>query len=124
GANIVAAGRKPNGEVAGEIRSKGARTLEATCDVGDRASLEALREAVLREFAGVDILVNCAGRTFRKPTKDVGDEEWTGLLDTNLTGTLRACQAFYEPLKASGRGRIVNVASLASFIAFHEVAAY
>ncbi len=37
---------------------------------------------------------------------------------------MRACQSFYEPLKQSGRGRIVNIASLASFVAFHEVAAY
>ncbi len=45
-------------------------------------------------------------------------------MDINLTGVLRACQSFYEPLKASGRGRIVNIASLGSFLAFHEVAAY
>jgi NAD(P)-dependent dehydrogenase (short-subunit alcohol dehydrogenase family) len=42
----------------------------------------------------------------------------------NLTGTLRACQSFYEPLKASGRGRVVNIASLNSFVSFFEVTAY
>ena len=124
GADVVACGRRESGEVAEEIRARGVRTLAARCDVSDRASLDALRDAVLAEFGGVDILVNCAGRTFRKPTREVGDAEWNDLLDTNVTGILRACQAFYEPLKASGRGRIVNVASLASFVAFHEVAAY
>jgi NAD(P)-dependent dehydrogenase (short-subunit alcohol dehydrogenase family) len=121
---VVACGRRDGGPIAEEIRAQGVRTLEATCDVSNRASLDPLREAVLDEFDGVDILVNCAGRTFRKPTKDVSDTEWNSLLDTNVTGILRACQAFYEPLKASGRGRIVNVASLSSFVAFHEVAAY
>lgn len=124
GANVAAAGRRTSAEVAAEIRGRGVHTVEATCDVADRASIDALRDAVLEEFNGVDILVNCAGRTFRKPTRDVNDAEWNDLLDTNATGVLRACQSFYEPLKASGRGRIVNVASLSSFVSFHEVAAY
>ena len=68
--------------------------------------------------------MNAAGFTFRRPTAQVTEREWKELFDTNLTGALRACQAFHEPLKASGRGRIVNVASLGSFLAFREVAAY
>lgn len=80
-------------------------------------------DAVLHELQSVDILVNCAGRTFRKPTAEIDDEEWKGLLDTNVTGMLRACQAFYGPLKASQRGRIVNAASLSSFVAVQEVSA-
>jgi len=124
GANVVACGRRSGDKVTEEIRSRGVRSLDLTCDVSDRASLDALRDAVLDEFGGVDILVNCAGRTFKKPTAEVTDTAWNDLLDTNVTGILRGCQAFYEPLKASGRGRIVNVASLSSFVAFHEVAAY
>src|SRR5690606_31542342 len=50
--------------------------------------------------------------------------EWSGILDTNLTGILRTCQSFFEPLRASGRGRIINIASLTSFVQFREVAAY
>ena len=46
------------------------------------------------------------------------------LLDLNLNGVLRACQSFYEPLKRSGRGRIINIASLSSYVAFFEVAPY
>ncbi|XXY51664.1 SDR family oxidoreductase [Sorangium sp. So ce269] len=107
-----------------EIRARGVRSHEATCDVGDRASLDALRDSVVKALGGVDILVNCAGRTARKPTAEVGDAEWSSLLDTNVTGMLRACQSFYGPLRESGRGRIVNIASLSSFVAFHEVAAY
>jgi NAD(P)-dependent dehydrogenase (short-subunit alcohol dehydrogenase family) len=45
-------------------------------------------------------------------------------MDTNLTGMLRTCQSFHGPLKEGGRGRIVNIASLSSFVAFHEVTAY
>jgi NAD(P)-dependent dehydrogenase (short-subunit alcohol dehydrogenase family) len=70
------------------------------------------------------VLLYAAGYTFRKPTMEIQDREWSELLDTNLSGLLRACQVFYEPLKASGHGRIISVASLGSYMAFHEVAPY
>ncbi|WP_437302889.1 SDR family NAD(P)-dependent oxidoreductase [Sorangium sp. So ce388] len=126
GVHTVATGTRADRAraVTKEIRARGVRSHEATCDVGDRASLDALRDSVVKELGGVDILVNCAGRTARKPTAEVGDAEWSSLLDTNVTGMLRACQSFYGPLRESGRGRIVNIASLSSFVAFHEVAAY
>jgi NAD(P)-dependent dehydrogenase (short-subunit alcohol dehydrogenase family) len=79
---------------------------------------------VLQQFGQVDILLNAAGQIFRKPTITISEAEWNNLLDVNLTGTLRACQSFYEPLAASGRGRVVNIASLNSFVSFFEVAAY
>lgn len=126
GADVVAAGRRPQelGATAAAIEAAGRRTLRHTVDVRSRQSLDDLRDAVLDEFGRADILVNAAGFTFREPTETVCDERWSGLLDTNLTGVLRACQSFYGPLAASGRGRIINVASLGSFVAFHEVAAY
>jgi NAD(P)-dependent dehydrogenase (short-subunit alcohol dehydrogenase family) len=126
GVHTVATGRRADlvETVAAEIESKGVRSVRATSDVHSRASLEELRDRVMAELGGVDILVYAAGRTFRKPTAEVTDEEWTALFDTNLTGGLRAAQVFYEPLKASGRGRIINIASLSSYTAFHEVSAY
>jgi NAD(P)-dependent dehydrogenase (short-subunit alcohol dehydrogenase family) len=124
GVHTVASGVDSSEGVTEEILGRGVRSLETRCDVGDRTTLDTLRDQVLREFGHIDILVNCAGRIFRQPTKDVTDEEWTSLLDTNVTGMLRSCQAFYEPLKESGQGRIVNIASLTSFVSLHEVAAY
>jgi NAD(P)-dependent dehydrogenase (short-subunit alcohol dehydrogenase family) len=111
-------------EVSALIRAQGRETLEHTVDVSNRASVETLKDAVVAKFGKVDILLNVAGRIKRTPTKDISEEEWNGILDTNLTGTLRACQAFYEALKTSGRGRIINIASLNSYVAFFEVAAY
>lgn len=126
GANVVPCGRRKElvAEVCAEIKSVGRKTLQKTVDVSSRESIDALRGAVLEKFGGADILVNAAGRTARKPTNEVSEEEWIEILDTNLTGVLRVCQSFYEPLKQSGRGRIINIASLASFVAFFEVAAY
>ena len=93
-------------------------------DVAERASIDGLRDAVLKQFGRVDILVNAAGRTKRTPTKDLPEQEWNDIMDTNLTGMLRSCQSFYEPLRANKRGRIINIASLSSYVGLYEVAAY
>jgi NAD(P)-dependent dehydrogenase (short-subunit alcohol dehydrogenase family) len=126
GADVVATGRREAlvAEVAGEIEARGRRTLRLPCDVGQRASLEALREATLAAFGKIDVLVNCAGKTKRTPTLEVSEAEWNDILETNLTGTLRACQVFAPPLLERGYGRIVNIGSLSTFVALYEVAAY
>ena len=92
--------------------------------MGDRASLEKLLAATLEAFGKVDILVNCAGMIKRTPTIDLAEAEWNNILNVNLTGTLRACQVFGRPMLERGYGRIVNIASLNSFVALSEVAAY
>jgi NAD(P)-dependent dehydrogenase (short-subunit alcohol dehydrogenase family) len=93
-------------------------------DVTRRDSTDKLRDAVVQKLGRVDILINAAGRTFRKQAKDISEADWNAVLDTNLTGILRACQSFYEPLKACGRGKVVNIASLASFVGWYDVVAY
>ncbi len=126
GADVVASSRR-QAEVdatAFAIERHGRRTLRLATDVTDRSSLEALREAVVEAFGKIDILINCAGRTQRRPTLEVDEAEWQGILDTNLTGTFRACQVFGAHMLERGYGRIVNIASLASFVGLYEVAAY
>jgi NAD(P)-dependent dehydrogenase (short-subunit alcohol dehydrogenase family) len=126
GADVIPTGRRADRieEVARAIEAAGRKSLRHPADVASRASLDAFRDAVLRSFGRVDVLVNAAGKTKRTPTRAVPEGEWQDILDTNLTGTLRACQSFYEPLKASGRGRVINIASLTSLVGFHEVSAY
>jgi NAD(P)-dependent dehydrogenase (short-subunit alcohol dehydrogenase family) len=126
GADVVPTGRREAmiEEVCAEIESAGGKTLRQACDIGSRESVDRFRDAVLERFGRVDVLLNAAGQTFRKPTADVAEEQWNRILDVNLTGMLRTCQSFYRPLAASRRGRIVNIASLTSFVAFYEVTAY
>ncbi len=126
GADVVPSGRREQNvnEVCAEIEKLGRKTVRQTMDIADRASIDALRDAVLKELGHIDILVNAAGRTFRKPTVQVTEADWNSLMDTNLTGMLRACQSFYEPLAANKRGRVINIASLSSFVSLYEVAAY
>lgn len=126
GADVVATARRPQQveETAAAIEALGRKTLRISSDVGDRSSLEQLLKTTLERFGKVDILVNCAGIIKRAPTLDFPEEEWTNILNTNLTGTLRACQIFGRHMLERGYGRIVNIASLNSFVALSEVAAY
>ena len=126
GAHVVASARREQlvDAAAKEIEARGRKTLRIASDVGDRASLEKLSAAVIEAFGKVDILVNCAGIIKRAPTLSFDEAEWTNILNVNLTGTLRACQVFGKPMLERGYGRIVNIASLNSFVALNEVAAY
>jgi NAD(P)-dependent dehydrogenase (short-subunit alcohol dehydrogenase family) len=126
GADVIATARREQNvnETANEIEALGRKTLRVTSDVCDRGSLERLLAATLARFGKVDILVNCAGIIKRTPTIDIGEDDWNNIINTNLTGTLRACQVFGRPMLERGYGRIVNIASLNSFVALSEVAAY
>ena len=125
GADVVATSRRAEQvkETAEQIAALGRRTLTLTSDVADRASLEHVLRECMAALGGV-ILVNCAGTTKRMPTLEMDDAAWQKILDTNLTGTLRACQVFGRHMVERGHGRIINIASLTSFVAFFEVAAY
>lgn len=126
GANVVATGRNAANveKVAAEIEARGRSTLRLTTDARDTASLQRLLAACLERFEKVEILVNCAGKIKRAPTLDFPEAEWNDILDTNLTGTLRACQVFGKHMLSRKYGRIINIASLNSFVALREVAAY
>ncbi len=126
GADVVASARRQQQveETAAAIEKLGRKTLRLACDMQDRASLERLLAETVARFGKVDILVNSAGKMKRAPTLTFPEDEWRDIIDTNLTGTLRACQVFGAHMLERGYGRIINIASLNSFVALNEVAAY
>jgi NAD(P)-dependent dehydrogenase (short-subunit alcohol dehydrogenase family) len=126
GADVVAVARREDRvrEVAAEIEARGRRTLRMTADVVDRASLDALRDACLGGFGRIDILVCAAGITTRVPSLEMAHADWQRIVDTNLTGTWNTCQVFAAPMLERGSGRVINIASLSSFVGFFEVSAY
>jgi NAD(P)-dependent dehydrogenase (short-subunit alcohol dehydrogenase family) len=126
GADVIATSRSAESvnRVATEIESRGRRTLRLVSDVADRVSLERVRDAVVTEFGRVDILINSAGITQRVPTLECSEEIWESIMSINLTGTLLGCQVFGSHMIERGSGCIINIASLATFVAFYEVAAY
>jgi NAD(P)-dependent dehydrogenase (short-subunit alcohol dehydrogenase family) len=126
GANVVASSRRAEqvAEAAATIEAKGVKSLKITSDVGDRASLQALLDQTVAALGKVDILINCAGKIKRAPTVDFPEDVWNDIMDTNVTGTLRACQIFGKHMLANGYGRIINIASLNTFVSLKEVTAY
>ncbi|MGH9560844.1 MAG: SDR family NAD(P)-dependent oxidoreductase, partial [Terracidiphilus sp.] len=125
-ADVVATSRRENEveRTAAKIEALGRKTLRLQADVRSRASLEKLHEDLLAHFGRVDILVNSAGITKRQPVIDCPEETWAHILDVNLMGTLRACQIFGRRMLSRKSGTIINMASLATFVAFRDVAAY
>jgi NAD(P)-dependent dehydrogenase (short-subunit alcohol dehydrogenase family) len=126
GADVVATSRRAEqvDAAAREIEEFGRRSLRVTSDVADRASLERVLNETIGALGKVDILVNSAGRTKRSPTIDFSEADWDAIIDTNLTGTLRACQVFGKHMLERESGSIINIASLSTFVALYEVAAY
>ena len=126
GADVVASSRRSRevADVAKEIRAKGRRSLAITSDVLERSTLDNLYSETLTALGKVDILVNAAGTTKRVRTLEMPEKDWRTILRTNLTGAFHACQIVAPGMVRQGWGRIINIASLATFLAFREVAAY
>jgi NAD(P)-dependent dehydrogenase (short-subunit alcohol dehydrogenase family) len=126
GADVVVTGRRQGlvDDAAATIEGMGRRTLRLAADVADEASLARVRDACLEQLGSVDIMLVAAGMTKRVPTLDMDEADWHRILETNITGTMRACRVFGAPMVARGRGRIITIGSLSSYIGLHEVAAY
>jgi NAD(P)-dependent dehydrogenase (short-subunit alcohol dehydrogenase family) len=126
GADVVASSRSQPAveEVASQIAAAGRRTLSLVSDVTDRASLQRLHDRIVETFQAIHILVYAAGITRRLATLDCSEEIWNSILDVNLNGALRCSQIFGRTMLSRGYGRIIHIASLSTFVAFQEVAAY
>ena len=126
GAAVVPASRRPDqvNRVATEIEKLGRLSLRVVCDIMDRDSIQRVLDAAIEAFGSVDILVNSAGSLRKAPTLDFAEAEWREIMDTNATGVLRACQVFGRHMLNRKYGRIINIASLSSFVGLYEVAAY
>jgi NAD(P)-dependent dehydrogenase (short-subunit alcohol dehydrogenase family) len=126
GADVIATGRRMDlvKDVSQEIKHLGRRTLPIAADVADIASLDRLRDECLEAFGKIDILLTVAGTTKKTSTLEMDEADWHRVIETNLTGTLRACQVFGRTMIDKRYGRIVTIGSLSSFVGLYEVAAY
>jgi len=126
GADVVVTGRRQAlvDDAAAAIEAMGRRTLRIAADVADADSLGRVRDACLAELGGVDVMLVAAGTTKRVPTLEMDEADWHRILETNITGTMRACRVFGAPMVARGRGRIITIGSLSSYVGLQEVAAY
>lgn len=114
GASVVVCSREQGNvdPVAEGIRDAGGEALAVECDVTDRGAVEALIEATVEEFGGLDCLVNNAGASFMAGFDDISENGWRTIVDINLTGTYNCTQAAGGQLKQGG-GTVINLASVA-----------
>ena len=126
GADVVATGRREAlvDEVAQEIEARGRRTLRCCADVFEQQGLEALRDRCLEQFGAIDVMLFASGVTTRVATVSMTEQDWNRVMETNVTGAFRAARVFGPPMIARGQGRVIMIASLASFVGLLEVAAY
>lgn len=111
-------------EVAREVKKAGSRAEPFQADVSDEAPVRKLEREVLEAFGSVHILINNAGMNLRKPLVDFTLKEWRQVMDTNLTSVFLMCRSFVPHMKGQGYGRIINMASIMSWISLPERSAY
>lgn len=117
GATVVVAGRTREKleRVAAMVNESGGRAVPVEVDIAEERSVAAMAERVIDELGGIDVLVNNAAVYHRKPWTEISTSDWDHVLDTNLKGYYLCARAAYPALKASGTGRIINVASITFF---------
>jgi len=96
-----------------EDSDRDGRALAVECDVTDRDAVEALVEATVEEFGGVDVLVNNAGASFMASFEDISENGWETIVDINLHGTYHCTQVAGERMREDGGGAVINLASVA-----------
>ena len=111
-------------EVAAEIRRLGGQALPRACDVTQKPAVEELQREIQAQFGNVQILVNNAGMAPAAAFLEMEDRLWEDVLRLNLTGTYNCCKVFLPAMVAAGWGRIINVASTVSKVAYSHVSAY
>jgi len=114
GADVVVASRKLEHleKVAEEIRAKGRKSLAVSVDVANEKSVADMVSTVLNTFPCIDILVNAAGISIRKPADTFPVSEWQQVMDVNTRGTFICCQAVGQTMIKQGSGKIINLSSV------------
>jgi 2-deoxy-D-gluconate 3-dehydrogenase len=116
GASVVLAGRNAE-KGAAAVAGLGAQAAFVAADITGKPACVALVAATVARFGRLDIVVNNAGTSIRKPPQAFDEAEWHHIMDTNVTSAFLLCQAAYPELKRSGGGKIVSIGSLNSVMA-------
>lgn len=125
-ADVIPASRRMDKviETKKEIEYRGRRSLAIAVDVVDKKSIEELINRIISEFGKIDILVNSAGSHIKKPSIEMTEDEWNRIMDINLRGMFFACQSAGKQMIRQNSGKIINIASLGSYVSLFETTAY
>ena len=126
GAAVVVADLDLGGaqRVVARIRGAGGTAVAVEADVARSESVDAMAQAAIREHGRIDVLVNNAGVRTIKGFLDHTEEDWNRMLAVNLTGPFLCSKAVLPSMLASGKGKIINLASIASFMGRPDRAGY
>jgi 2-dehydro-3-deoxy-D-gluconate 5-dehydrogenase len=126
GADIAVAGRNEGKSQAAvtDLAGRGVRAIAVRADVRNKDDVAAMVERVIGEFGRIDILINNAGMSIRKPPDVLELEEWQEVIETNLTSAFLCSKAAYPSLKAGGGGKIINIGSMLSIFGAGFAPAY
>jgi NAD(P)-dependent dehydrogenase (short-subunit alcohol dehydrogenase family) len=126
GAQVVVSGRRkePLEETVLEIETAGGKALAISTDVSQMTQVQQLVEQTVQTFGAVDILVNNAGVYIAHDTLEMTDEEWNMVMSVDLKGVWHAAQAVIPQMLKQGKGKIINISSIAGLIGFEQSAAY
>jgi NAD(P)-dependent dehydrogenase (short-subunit alcohol dehydrogenase family) len=95
--------------IVGEIKAKGGKAKAYQADVADFAAVQAMTDAVVKDFGGLNILINNAGLAKRQRFVETTPEDWHSQIDASLYGAIHCCHAAAPHLEAGKNGRIVSV---------------
>src|SRR4051812_8694032 len=126
GATLVIVGRNAEKSAAAlrSLHSQGVRAESLPCDVTDEAAVQALFAEVEMRHGRLDIVVNNAGTTVRKPPQDFTLDEWKAVMDVNLTSAFLCSRAAYPLMVKAGRGKVINIGSIMSIFGAPYAPAY
>jgi 2-deoxy-D-gluconate 3-dehydrogenase len=126
GAEIAVVGRNEDKSKAAvaDLAARGVRAISVAADVTDKEAVGRMVERVGRELGRIDILVNNAGINIRKPPHALELEEWSSVIDTNLTSAFVCSKAVHPAMKAAGGGKIINIGSMMSIFGASFAPAY
>jgi 2-deoxy-D-gluconate 3-dehydrogenase len=126
GAEIVITGRNraKNDAALAALATAGRAAHSLEADLTDAEACRAMVGAAAARFGRLDILINNAGTTVRKPPQDCTLAEWHTVLTTNLTSAFVACQAAHPAMKRAGGGKIINIGSMMSLFGTAYATAY
>jgi 2-deoxy-D-gluconate 3-dehydrogenase len=121
---VAARNREKSERAAAELGRLGAASVFIPVDVADPVSCRAMVAETIGRFGRLDILINNAGMSIRKPPEEYAVEEWRAVLDTNLTGAFVCAQAVHPEMRRNGGGKIINIGSMMAIFGAAYAAAY
>lgn len=126
GADIAVVGRNEAKSAAAvaDLKARGVKAIAVTTDVTDKAAIAAMVAHVVKDLGRIDILINNAGMSIRKPPHELELDEWNTVINTNLTSAFLCSKLAYPALKASGNGKVINIGSMMSIFGASFATAY